>query len=455
MATLNVFEIQPNSDKRNEFLVVLDYLLHHTCDEKHATSQTKIIEYAKSEYGLDIRRDRIPQILLHLSQLTEKYPDKFPFKLKTVIPNSATNSKDGARRKYYISERAFSDNEILKIISAIKSDKTISTDATDKLINKFLLENASENRKESLLKKLNSKQRKISKVTNRGMDYLEKIEKMADDHETIWFSIKDFREVDFDVSRFLMRRKMENETEHCGYVYQWIEINNKYKLVIYLRDYKHAMITPTTNVVINRHMNLKDLTGLPDYSLDNNKFSSIDEWVEKHYQGQDGLIEKFVFKFTLSDTFQKDIEYIETTFRKHWGKTLEYEICDREVEIETFNENDEPIKETIIVKDAYVTIETTRESFLHWYKDYKIISSVVIVSPAHLNDLVLAPLVNRFVKRINKYGARYDYELRREVKPEYQEFLKKRNDLFQERRRLREVITEGNRTDTKPESADK
>ena len=47
MATLNAHEIQPNSDKRNELLIVLDYLLHHTSDEKHATSQTAIVKYAK------------------------------------------------------------------------------------------------------------------------------------------------------------------------------------------------------------------------------------------------------------------------------------------------------------------------------------------------------------------------------------------------------------------------
>ena len=126
MPVLNAFDVQPNSDKRNEFLVVLDYLLTRTSDEKHATSQADIIKYAKNEYDLDIRRDRIPQILLHLSQLTDKYPEKFPFKLKTVKPKSAEYNSDGAWRKYYISERAFSDKEILKIVSAIQSYKTIS-----------------------------------------------------------------------------------------------------------------------------------------------------------------------------------------------------------------------------------------------------------------------------------------------------------------------------------------
>ena len=78
-----------------------------------------------------MRRDRISQILLHLSQLVEKYPDKFPFKLGVVVSNSASNSEDASRRKYFIKERAFSDKEILKIVSAIQSDKSISPEATD------------------------------------------------------------------------------------------------------------------------------------------------------------------------------------------------------------------------------------------------------------------------------------------------------------------------------------
>ena len=69
MAILNILETQPNSDKRNEFLIVLDFLLNKTFDEKHATSQTAIIKYAKDRFGVEMRRDRISQILLHLSQL--------------------------------------------------------------------------------------------------------------------------------------------------------------------------------------------------------------------------------------------------------------------------------------------------------------------------------------------------------------------------------------------------
>ena len=445
MATLNASEMQPNSDKRNELFIVLDYLLHHTSDEKHATSQTSIVKYAKAEYGVDIRRDRIPQILLHLSQLTEKYPDKFPFKLKTVMPKSATGAEDGARRKYYISERAFSDKEILKIVSAIQSDKTISTDATNKLVDKLLRETASEKKIQDLKKKLEKKQRKSGKFTDRGMDYLERVEEMAASNETIWFTIKDFADADFDCPRYMVRRLMKDQTEHRGFIHSIKEVNNKFVLIIYLPDYKHAMITPTTNVVIVRHMDLNDINQVVDFPLANEKYASIDEWVEQHYKGLDGFLVTFKFKFILEDLRAKDFEYIDMSFRKHWKQAMNYETVEREADVIRMDDNGGEVVGTRLVHDAFVTIKTTRESFEHWYKDYKILSKVVIVQPSFFNDIILAPLLNRLARRINKYGSRYDYKVSRTAKPEYQEFLDHNPILIRERkqRRDQEFVTEG------------
>ena len=443
MATLNVFDIQPNSDKRNEFLIVLDYLLHHTGDEKHATSQTSIVKYAKDEYNVIIRRDRIPQILLHLSQLVDKYPDKFPFKLKSVQSKSATDEEDGARRKYYISERAFTDKEILKIVSAIQSDKTISTDATNKLVDKLLKETASDNKIEILKKKLEKKQRKTSKFTDRGMDYLEKIEEMAANYERVWFTINDYADADFDRPRFVMTRMMREKKEHVGYIYAVKEVNNKFVAIVYLSEYKHAMITPLTNIVITNHLDLNDISNPIDFAIDNDKFASIDEWVEKHYKGQDGRLQKFEFKYTLGHMPEKDQQYIETTFRRHWKKELEYTIKDRDVEVNRLNENGEVYTETITVQDAHVVIETTIESFKHWYMDYKIFSYVVIVQPAFFNDHWLGTITNRLVRRLSKYGARYNYELTRTPKPDYSEMLERNHLEFEKRRKERETSNEG------------
>lgn len=427
MAILNASEIQPNSDKRNEFLIVLDYLLHFTSDENHATSQKKIIDYAKNEYGIDIRRDRIPQILLHLYQLTEKYPDRFPFKLNCVRSRSANSDDDGTRRKYYISERAFSEKEILKIVSAIESDSTITSAATKSLVDKFLKETVQENKIPAIQKKLAKKQRKKSKFTAVGMNFLELLEELADRNERVWFKLKNKRDADFDMRVPAMIKEIRNGDEFYGHIYSVREINNKFIVVVYLPKYKHAFITPITNILITRHMDLNDIGSVCDFTLDNSKFASIDEWVDKHYKGQDGLIYTFVFKFTIDPCPQEEFEYVNRSFEKHWKKKMEYEIKDREVETMRYDAEAKQLVPTIVtVKDAYVTIETNRDSFEHWYKDYKIMSAVVIVSPAQLNDILLAPLVKRLAKRITKYGARYNYELTRTPKPEYAEWLKQR-----------------------------
>ena len=425
MAVLNASEVQPNSDKRNEFLIVLDYLLHFTSDETHATSQKKIMDYALQEYGVEIRRDRIPQILLHLYQLTEKYPNKFPFKLKCVMPKSASDDDDGARRKYYISERAFSEKEILKIVSAIQSDSTITADATKTLVDKLLKETVQDNKFPSLQSKLAKKQRKKSKFTAAGMNFLELLEDLAAKNERVWFKLKNVRDVDYDARIMTMMKEIRSGEEFYGHIYSVREINNKFIVIVYLPKYKHAFITPITNILITNHMDLSDIGSPCDFALDNSRFSSIDEWVDKHYKGQDGHIQTFVFKFTLEPSLPKDSDYIIHSFEKHWKKKMEYEIKEREVQVDRYNSETKQITtETIVVKDAYVTLETNVDSFYHWYSDFKILSYVVIVSPAQLNDLWLAPLVKRLAKRITKYGARYDYELTRTLKPEYLQWLK-------------------------------
>ena len=427
VAVLNASEVQPNSDKRNEFLIVLDYLLHFTSDENHTTSQKKIMDYALQEYGVEIRRDRIPQILLHLYQLTEKYPHKFPFKLKCVMPKSASADEDGARRKYYISERAFTEKEILKIVSAIQSDSTITADATKALVDKFLKENIQPDKVNALQTKLAKKQRKKPKFTATGMSFLELLEELATKNERVWFKLKNPRDIDFDARNMAMVKEIRSGEEFYGHVYSVREINNKFIVIVYLPKYKRAFITPITNILITNHMDLSDIGNPCDFALDSTRFASIDEWVDKHYKGQDGLIHTFVFKFTLEPNTQKEIDYITSSFEKHWKKKLEYETKDREVQVDRYNpETKQVTTETIVVKDAFVTIETNSDSFEHWYSDYKILTSVVIVSPAQLNDLWLAPLVKRLARRITKYGARYDYELTRTLKPEYSEWLKQR-----------------------------
>ena len=377
-----------------------------------------------------------------MSQLVEKYPDKFPFKLGVVNSNSASNSEDASRRKYYISERAFSDKEIVKIVSAIQSDKSISPEATSSLVDKFLKENASEAKILELRKKLGKKQRKISKYSDRGMSYLDTLEDLADKEERVWFTIKDYDDTDFDCQHFPMVRELRKQNEHHGYIYSVLEVNNRFVAVVYLSDYKHAMITPVTNIVITDHLYLKDISDTIDYSLNNDRYSSIDEWIEKHYSGQDGRLIKFEFKFTLDFAHEKDVQYISSSFQKHWKKRMEYRIVEREAESFHINGsgNLEPIK--ITVQDAYVVVESTLPSFRHWYMDYKVFSNVVIINPSRMNDMLLGPLMNRLVRRISKYGSRYDYELKRTPKPEYQEFLE-RNVVLLDRMSVSERPVEG------------
>ena len=74
-----LLELQPSSQQREEFLVVVDYLLKFAYDEKHAVQSTKIVTYAKEQYNLYFRRDRVTQILIHLYQLSNNKQYNLPF----------------------------------------------------------------------------------------------------------------------------------------------------------------------------------------------------------------------------------------------------------------------------------------------------------------------------------------------------------------------------------------
>ena len=214
--------------------------------------------------------------MLHLKQLTEKYPDKFPFKLKAVASKSAKDENDGAGMKFYITERAFSDKEIVKIVSAIQSDTSLSNVATKNLVDKFLNENASEAKIEKLKEKIDKKQRKTTKYTPKGMEFLELLEDLAAKNERVWFKLRDKRDADFDtkVAHYFLR-SFRKEEEHVGYIHSIKEVNNKFVVVVYLPEFKRAMITDATNIIITNHLDLSDISTPCDFKLDNPKYTSV------------------------------------------------------------------------------------------------------------------------------------------------------------------------------------
>ncbi len=121
-----------------ELLLTLDYLLNHT-DKKHPASQQDICRHAlnfglqydpKAKCGNDVRRQRIGECLQFLQSLCYKYgkDDKIPFMINT------TNGG-----KFYLEKKnTLNDEQIIKVLSAIKNDKYTKDEDTDFLIEKLL-----------------------------------------------------------------------------------------------------------------------------------------------------------------------------------------------------------------------------------------------------------------------------------------------------------------------------
>lgn len=151
-----------------ELLLTLDYLLRFT-DENHPATQIDICRYAndfglkydsKAKSGNDVRRQRIGDCLKFLMEVTSKFPEEAPFILQ---------QNDSG--KYYIESKNYlSEDQVIKILAAVKNDRYTQDEDTSLLIERLLdsLSNV-HNRGYFIdeLDKLNKGVRKYSPAVNR------------------------------------------------------------------------------------------------------------------------------------------------------------------------------------------------------------------------------------------------------------------------------------------------
>ena len=173
----------PNSIPRNEFLIVLEYLYNVADSKDNAATQQKIIEYALSNYDIEIRRDRIAQILLHIEYLVNRYPDKFPFKI-----NKITTQKGN---RYYIEEKFFSEEELVDIISSLKNNPLLNEESEKALTKKLLSAFSSSSNIESIKKKVIKHHIYVDKVSKVESKLLEKLIDASVNKKRIWFTLND------------------------------------------------------------------------------------------------------------------------------------------------------------------------------------------------------------------------------------------------------------------------
>lgn len=409
-----------NQNTREEFFVAMFYLLECCDSEKNASHGKEFVKYAKDNFGLNVDRRRANPIFSSLFNLTNKKNKSvaFPFIVKEK------KLKKGVR--YYVEKRLFTDNDILTMLNSISKDSAISNGKTIELQNKLLeisCTNAQRlNIEAKQQKRFNNSPKKLEDDYYKLYDY---INMCADNNYILHFKLKDIVSSKISYPKHINREDLQINL--IGYVAKVINIQNKQpKVCIYLHALKerNAIITPIDNIKITKE-HTESWNNKIIYKLDNCKYETVYAWLDEYYQGKDRPQYNITFKFYAGENDEK-IGLVKKSM-KEWFKLndIQHSIQYREVEFESFK-NGKTVKDTIHAKDAVINVSSNFESFKKWYFESGFYDCIVVLSPKEFNDMLLISLVDRFVKRINKYGERYDLKLEKHLKPDYRKQLEER-----------------------------
>lgn len=412
-----------------ELLITLDYLLNYASEDYPATQQA-ICRYSK-EYGLhyeeeghrdEIRRDRIGKCLEYLQYVTYKFKDKVPFVITTTDHG-----------KYYIEEKNhLNDQQIIKVLAAVKNDKYTKEEDTDLLINRLLDSLANKRSRETYRTELEKEDKSVKKYNtsvNRKMKLVYKAlnEKKSiliiKNHFTMFNSKK-------SVDRYTPidpKKKMPfgtiNEKLYCR-VYRIEEHNNK----------PYAILVPLnqSGVIFDAIDNLSIPTALPErelliedepdedrfeklFQLNNKRllrfYSSLDEFIEKQIMPERGFSYKTSFYFNY-----KDLDKIQSSFEEYFAKGMPVIRCNK-FNVKTEKTNHSKCMALPFKTDVYaivcesmsgdqtprygvVNMTINKNAFINWiYSNPNVAMLVNVVAPIDVN----AYLANHYLMLFQKY----------------------------------------------------
>ncbi len=123
-----------------DLLITLDYLLTRT-NETHPANTSEMCRYARDEYGLaykeneensvgnQVKRTRFSQCIDFLFEVNKNHPGSLPFSLKR---------KNGTGKAYIDNKYNFDNEQIIKLLAAVKNDKYTSNDDAEIIIDNLL-----------------------------------------------------------------------------------------------------------------------------------------------------------------------------------------------------------------------------------------------------------------------------------------------------------------------------
>ena len=431
---------------RLELFIALNYLLDNCTSEDKPSKTIELQEYAAEKFnGEFVNRRKANDIFDDLVEFTHKYPNIIPY---TVI-------KLNGKPRYYIRKNILAKKDIEKIASAIKDHSALTEKASDQLIERFLDKVTDENKKKEIIDKLHKTPSLARHQTDdEQMIKIEEFEWLRDNQARFFFKL--YRKPDIsDMSSHRLFRSSYHDGKkrkkikefypgyYAGYVFEVAQTPKSTKLCIYLPDYHGAFITNINNVIMHETYDPIPSEGKINFDLKSDSLK-IDEWFISHFQGKSNtfLNHSVQFKFYVGSDNSLLNKY-KQKFEEFFKTPMKYVLKEREVEQFSFNGE----TRTIVVNDAYVEVECCFDAFKTWYWESGAFESVVILKPSNWNDRLLEQVVDRFSRRLTKYGAKYNYSLEKTLKPEYEEMMKERHERIsriKEERNIKPTSQENN-----------
>ena len=374
-------EIQPSSTTREELFIVLEYLKEYAYDEKHLAKQTEIVKFAKDKYNYIFRRDRIPQILIHLTQIS----DRLPFKVKA--------KKINTNYRFFVERSFFFDNEIIDIIESLRNDQNKS-EGRIKRLESIMLDTFVGKEKQKVLKE------KIGRTISRGKhldDYEQhKIQILKEAaYRKLFISYK-LKTQEFEISnnRTAISRAIRNNETLDGYVYAFLSFDKGPHVAIYSQYHKLVLVTSIENIELtSKPLNVESWNKKVKFEINHSSLKTAGEWIDKHYKGK--TLENFEILIAIKKGQEK---IIKKSFETYYDTkmvpitTQVIKVVDVRGVAKTFHRNDNYI---------YTKLKTNIPSLENWFiSDKRIMQNVVIVEP----ELFPFELVTSMLKNRSDFG---------------------------------------------------
>ena len=404
---------------QTDLLLTLDYLLHHTSEKRPAT-QLAICRYAATKgfrfdeenpAGNDVKRQRISDCLEFLEAFTHRTPKVLPFQVAKT-----------PKGKYYVTNRSLNEADLARIVSDIYAAKGTTKKRADELVRKIVHAHASEDDAEKLLRRGQKSVLNDSRLSDSISEMLEDLQEAEENEERVWFKLKNHpKPSDFDA--YYDDPKFHGHIQKCyeekrfgGYVFRTMDIDGFPYVVIYFSDFGRAAAFELKDFELLEKRDMSEWNQKISYLLRptrRNPETDIDKWLEKHFKGKDRLARVIKMKCYSGE---RGLAEVKASYEKYWREPFEYTLMDRVAKIRVSDEPGKVSEKEIVVQDACFEVKSNLEAFRRWYQNYEIMSKVVILQPAHLNDYMIGSLTRRFAARLTKYGARFNYELTRTPK---------------------------------------